>query len=269
MSIYFLGDVHGDPLPSLSYKKNPNLKSLNNNDTIIQLGDFGVPFFNKDINGGYADNIFKWLSTRPYNFIVVAGNHENFDYWETCPIVDIFGGKARQAMTKKYKYPVYFIDSPTILTIENKKILCLPKGDSHDINNLLNPKDKNFKTIKKKLNKRFREGDWSAHYRVIGETWWPQEKIDIDLYDGFVDNHAYEHFDFICSHIPPAFVSNAFGYNEKSEGERYFEFLFDRLNFDYWVHGHLHINYYSEVSGICGLFSNVVESNDIVNLKGV
>lgn len=50
MSLYFLGDVHGDPIMSLSYKKNPELKKLTSNDTIIQLGDFGVPFLTMKLN---------------------------------------------------------------------------------------------------------------------------------------------------------------------------------------------------------------------------
>lgn len=213
--------------------------------------------------------MFSWIDSKPYNFIVVGGNHENYDYWETCPVVDIFDGKARQAVIDNKKYNIYFIDSPTVLNIDNKKILCLPKGNSHDINNLLNPKDKDFNLMKRKLNKRLREGDYTAHYRVIGETWWPQEKIDVNLYNSFVDEHINEHFDFVCSHIPPAFVSQYFYGGMPSEGERYFEIIYEGIDFDYWAHGHLHNMYYSELSSMVGLYSTVVNSNDIENLRRI
>lgn len=263
MSLYFLGDIHGNPYPSLSFKNNPHLRKLTSDDVIVQLGDFGVPFTPQDLNG-YADSVFKWIDSQKYTFIVVGGNHENYDYWETCPIVDIFGGKARKATTNKGEYNIYFIDFPTVLTIDNKKLLCLPKGNSHDIDNLLNPKDNDYKQKKRALNKRLRDGDWSAHYRIIGQTWWPQEKIDIEKYEEFVDSVSDNYFDFICSHITPSFVAYAFGFRTTNEGENYFERVFDNVNFGVWVHGHLHSEYYSSVSDMCGLYSHVRKSDELM-----
>lgn len=202
MGLYFLGDTHGEPIVSLSYKYNPHLRSLTEDDVIIQLGDFGVPFTEKDIIGGCADYTFDWISSKPYKFIVVGGNHENYDYWESCPIVDIYGGKARQAVTKKKSYSIYFVDFPTIFDICGKHVLCIPKAESHDIWNLLDPKDSNFKRIKKRLE---RDNQW---YRVIGKSWWPQEKMNVQLFDNFIDKHINEHFDYICSHDAPSLINN-------------------------------------------------------------
>lgn len=262
MSLYFLGDIHGDPYTSLSFKSNPKMRELTSDDVIIQLGDFGVPFTPQDLNS-YADSVFKWIDSQKYTFIVVGGNHENYDYWDTCPTVEIFGGKAKKAVTNKNEYNIYFIDFPTVLNIDGKNILCLPKGDSHDINNLLDPNDKDFKLKKKALNKRYMNGDITAHYRVIGQTWWPQEKIDVEKYEEFVDSVSDTYFDFICSHVSPSFVSYGFGFNKANEGENCFERIYDSVSFGTWVHGHLHREYYSTVSGICGLYSHVVKSDEL------
>lgn len=222
-----------------------------------------MPFFPEDIIKR-IDYIFNWISSKPYKFIIIGGNHENYDYWESCPIVDIYGGKARQAITNKGTYPIYFVDFPTIFTIDNKRILCIPKAESHDIWNLLDPKNPNFKKEKKRLNKNH---EW---YRVIGESWWPQEKMNVQEFDNFINKHADEHFDYICSHDAPGSINSWYKRGRfrvnSTEGQEYLESLRQKLDFDIWIHGHFHFEgQWHEVydSRMIGLYKYAISEQEI------
>lgn len=265
MGIYFCGDIHGDPYTTFSYERNPELKTLTENDIVIQLGDFGC-IWDKGGNSKNDRNKLRFLATKPWTTIVVLGNHENYDEIEKMPYTEIFGGKCRQGvyMNEKYKN-IFFVDFPTIFTIEDKKILCVPKAESHDIWNLLDPNEPNFKIHKKQLNESYQ------FYRVIGESWWPQEKMNIDEFDSFIDEHYFEHFNYICSHDAPAALFRFPGTNRgcATDGERYMEMMRQNMNFDCWVHGHFHFTgrWPLEDNRMICLYNKVHSEEDLVNIK--
>ena len=236
-----MSDTHGKVIERFSYRQNPALRQLTNDDIIFVLGDFGEPFGLSTYKE--AEYVFNFLDEKPWTTIIIGGNHDDYDYWQSCPQVEIFGGKTRQAQFYGRFFSVFFIDEITILDIEQQHILCIPCAESHDADNLLDPKDSMFKR-KRQLLKRHNQ-----FYRVIGKTWWPQEKMDIQKNAEFIEHHINEHFDFILTHDAPALINTWFkrsdesGRRKSTAGQLFLEELRHTLNFDVWFHGHFHFDY--------------------------
>ena len=238
--IFCTGDAHGKVVERFSFRQHPELRQLQLNDIVFQLGDFGQPFGPNTYKE--AKYTFRFLDDKPWITIIVGGNHDDYDYWESCPQVKLFGGIARQAQFNGELYSVFFVDHITIFNIENNHILCIPKAQSHDIWNLLDPARPNFKTEKRHLRK--------AHlwFRVKHESWWPQELMDIEENMNFMEQHEHEHFDLVLSHDAPSLITQWFKRPsditrmKPTEGERYLEVLRKTLDFDSWIHGHFHFD---------------------------
>lgn len=229
------GDTHGKVIERFSFKRHPELRKLQKGDIIFQLGDFGQPFG----PGTYkeAEYTFNFLNDKPWTTIIIGGNHDDYDFWESCPQVKIFNGIARQAKISDKTFSVFFIDEITILDIENNHILCIPKANSHDIWNLLDPEDVDFKSKKKHMQKTHQ---W---FRVKHQSWWPQEQMDIQKNMNFMEQHEKEHFDLILSHDAPGLIISWFNARSvPTEGERYLDMLRKTLDFDSWIHAHFHFD---------------------------
>ena len=89
LTIYITGDTHA-ALNNESglYKKGHKLrkdfiKSLNPNDILIVLGDFGYT---------WTPDILKQYSC-PAITLAVDGNHDNFTYLNSCPKIEMFGSE--------------------------------------------------------------------------------------------------------------------------------------------------------------------------------
>ena len=217
MSIYFTGDTHGDTT-RFSYRHFPESRDFTSEDVMIICGDAGYVWEYPNSKDAKRDKYaLKWLSTKPYNFLCVCGNHENFNVIEEMPIIDKWNGKVRQCVYDGVVYNnIFYVDFPTILDINDKHILIIPKADSHD--------------------KQLRKEDIS---------WWKQEKGNISDEREFIYKHTDEHFDYIITHDCPALfnVSHApHGSRRLKDTPReiFFEELRNNLNYDYWIHGHMH-----------------------------
>ena len=110
--IYITGDTHA-ALNNESglYKKGHKLrkdfiKSLNPNDILIVLGDFGYT---------WTPDILKQYSC-PAITLVVDGNHDNFTYLNLCPKIEMFGSEVGVI-----KDNVYRLLSGNIYSIEGIK----------------------------------------------------------------------------------------------------------------------------------------------------
>ena len=261
--LFITGDTHGKVIERFSYRQNPALKQLTNDDIIFVLGDFGQPFGPGTLNE--AEYVFKFLDDKPWTTFIIGGNHDDYNYWQSCPQVEIFGGKAHQAQFNNKLFSVFFIDKITILDIENIHILCIPCAESHDADILLDPKDPVFKR-KQQLLKR--QNKW---FRVIDKSWWPQEKMNIQENAEFIDYHINEHFDFVFTHDAPALINTWFKRNGEPDhrnstaGQLFLEELRKTLDFDAWFHGHFHFTgtwnkLYDD--RICGLYYEIIELID-------
>ena len=77
--VYLTGDTHGDiDINKLSHQQWEKGKELTDKDCVVILGDFGLPFLDKEVNedgtpakGAYAYWI-KWLAQKPYKILWVG-----------------------------------------------------------------------------------------------------------------------------------------------------------------------------------------------------
>lgn len=246
MAIYITGDVHGDAINRFSYRKHPQLRELTTQDIVIVLGDWGIPW-NKHTQEQDKYTI-KFLNEKPWTTIALRGNHDNTDALRAMPQEEKYGGKMRRLVIDDVTADrTFIIDEPTILTLEGNRCLCIPGADSHDVWPIRNSftglnvvdkeNDPNWKSQVKNFKQR------GLFYRVKGESWWPDEGVNIDLCDRLLDNEA-GHFDFIFTHESPAFISRELGF-APTIGEAYLEIMRKHTDFDAWFYGHLHRNCWS------------------------
>ena len=246
MSLYVTGDTHGDVISRFSFKCHPVLRNLTKDDIVIILGDFGIPWNHltqeQDVYSA------KWLDEKPWTTIALRGNHDNTDLLREMPRENQFGGEVRRLQVGDYTADhIFVVDVPTILTLESQKCLCIPGADSHDVwpirnsftglNVIDKEKDPNWKNQTKDFKRR------GYFYRIKGESWWPDEGVNIDLCDRLLDNEA-GHFDFIFTHESPALISRELGF-APTIGEAYLEIMRKHTDFDAWFYGHLHRNCWS------------------------
>lgn len=118
--IYVTGDTHGQ----IDRFKEKPVAGLKKGDTLIVLGDFG---FLWDDSRQEKKNRH-WLSKRRYKILFIDGCHENFDLLAQYPTEDFMGGKA-----KHIEGNLWYILRGSVLTIEDKKLLCFGGGESNDI----------------------------------------------------------------------------------------------------------------------------------------
>lgn len=178
------------------------------------------------------------------------------------PIVDKFGGQVRQMQHDSIVYEnIYYIDSPGVYNINDRKCLIIPGAESRDIWNLLDPADENFDRDKKALAKNhlwFRIKDW---------TWWENEAVDIQECEIMRVKQDWDSqaFDYILTHDSPALFcklrSSGHGFRlSPTEGEKYLDSLRKKLNFNRWLHGHQHVNWqYPEDNRIMCLYNWIIE----------
>lgn len=237
MSVYVTGDIHGDPIKRFSFKAHPKLRELTKDDYMIVLGDCGVPF-------GYQAPWFnekefeyqkQWLSNQKYSFIFICGNHDDYDYVETLPQVNVFNNGSVRKMLDN----VFYIDTPGVYDIADQHCLIIPGAESHDVQDgILDPQDETFPETYHKWKK-----DYSKMFRVKHWNWWEQEKVDTSAIKEHVNEWIDDHFDFVFTHDSPCL--QRWDYWEKrwsilTDSERALEFVYYQIEFDAWFHGHFH-----------------------------
>lgn len=234
MSIYITGDTHGDLVSRFSYHRHPELRSWTKDDVVFVLGDVGVPWYN---TAKYDTYHLDFCASKPPTFIFILGNHENYDEIEKMPTVEKFGGKLLQCTFNDKTYDnIFYVKDLTILDIEDEHILCISHAESHDIWNLLDPQDPEFQSKRKKMN------NTRLFYRVKGQSWWPQEKMDVSKTQSLLAPHLNDHFTLILSHDYPKAIIG-FYYTTlglPTEGQRFLDKVRRTVDFDGWLHGHLH-----------------------------
>lgn len=87
--IYFISDLHED----INFKGLQDyLKIATDNDLLIILGDIGLNFRETEENKEFT----KQFLSIDKKIAFIEGNHENFDYYNSFPVIDWCGGKAHK-----------------------------------------------------------------------------------------------------------------------------------------------------------------------------
>lgn len=139
-NIYLVGDIHGGQgkgLEKLNSKNFPEAKNLNN-DYLIFLGDFGLPFkydsvaYAKAKSNPYCREelyYINWLTEKfkTCKLLVTLGNHENYPMIRALPKVQMFGDEVH-----KLNDNIFFFRRGKIYNIEGMNFLNLDGALSVD-----------------------------------------------------------------------------------------------------------------------------------------
>lgn len=263
--IYCTGDLHGEPIERFSFRQHPGLRRLDETDVMVCLGDIGIGW-------GLPQTIrewrykLQWMANQKYTYLLVRGNHDNTDWWLSCPPtagnekVRLIDGDLRQAaLEDKIFDNIYLVYSSALLDVCGKKCLAIGGAKSHDAHHLAWPHEK------ERIKRLKREHQF---YRVIGKSWWSDENINIPYafsllndyfrttgtYHAYVENLPFVddgkkrvgYFDYIFTHDCPAFMCDVYarpgglGRLRPTENEDFLELIKDHINYRYFIHGHMH-----------------------------
>lgn len=153
--VYLTGDLHANWDSRESF-----IRSLDKSDILIVLGDFG---FN------WSPLIFKtYLENEPAcKMLWIDGNHENFSYLNTFPIVDMYGGKCHKLSDK-----CYHLMRGEMFEIGGKKYFAF--GGARSIDRI---------------------------YRTPGLSWWPEEVPSRKEYAKAMNKLKIDHkYDYLLTH---------------------------------------------------------------------
>jgi hypothetical protein len=159
--IYLTGDTHNTRHVNtlLEFKK-----LMKDDDIIIQLGDFGFPFYFNEKEERVLDN----LNKSPGLLLFIDGNHEKFPALAELPVEQHFNGPVGVLRSK-----IWHLKRFNIYTINNQTFLALGGGDSYD-----------------------------KARRLWGYDWFPEEMpTSKELYD-LMD--SVKSVDYVLSHEVPA-----------------------------------------------------------------
>ncbi len=118
--VYITGDVHGD----IDFFKDPRLKKLTEDDTLIICGDFGFLWDGSE----KEKKALSVLEKKKYTICFVDGVHENFDMLKEYPPYRYKGGNAQKIASN-----IYHLMRGEIFTFERKTFFVMGGGESEDI----------------------------------------------------------------------------------------------------------------------------------------
>ncbi|NCQ51314.1 hypothetical protein GW796_05370 [archaeon] len=212
--IFLTGDIHS----SISIRKlsNKNWKeghTLNKNDYVIILGDFGLIW--EEYRTKESDFWLKWLDDQPWTTLFIDGNHENHTLLNKLPRKHLFGSKVGIV-----SHSIFHLLRGEVYNINKKKILTIGGATSHD-----------------------------KEYRVYGKSIWHEEDIthdDISTAKENVKNNLFE-VDYVLTHCAPPKIAfkcidnrNSFYQPDTSENQLDWFFESSRLKYKKHYFGHYH-----------------------------
>lgn len=270
-NIYITGDLHGDVIERFSFNKHPELRELDETDVMVQLGDTALCWpYDSHKQSQY---VLDWLGKQNYTFLFVRGNHDNVDWWESCPStkgnksVSLLAGDLRQARAGGKVYEnVFLVTSAAFLEICGETCLCVGGAESTDAAYTLYSHEK-------EMAKYFREQN--IFFRTIGLNWWANEGIDISHLWSIITywrkKLGNKQVDFIFTHQSPAIFCEtcwALLRHDRMFPLEEQNFL-DRIYYDFpqasWFHGHQHLDLnepYGENGNICCVFESIIKISE-------
>lgn len=210
--VYLTADIHGDVnIKKITRKVWPKQHELTRNDYLIICGDYGLIWRN--------DKTFKYLmdfyTSRKYTILACPGNHENFTWLYTLPIVSWHNGKVYQVADN-----IFYAKHGEIYDIDNYKFLFIGGALSID-----------------------------KEYRIYQVSWWLEEELNYQdqLYTlNNLDKYNWS-VDYVITHAAPASIllnmfPNKHEFNGQSATEKFLDYIYQNICFKQWYFGHYHID---------------------------
>lgn len=239
--IYITGDCHGE----FERLKNTRRSFIPDQvfkpgDYLIVCGDMGL-LWKKD-SWDYEYNC-KVLNKVIPTVLFVPGNHENYDWIEELPVTEWHGGKVRKVLGDK----VIMLERGQVLEIEGKKFFTFGGASSHDFDMILDPSEPTYWEDRELA-------QWThTFYRVLGESWWPQELPDEEEMQEGRDNleKVGWEVDYVITHCCSSGTQDYMQENYKFDGYSnsryktdvltdYFDEIEKKLSYKQWFFGHFH-----------------------------
>lgn len=234
--IYITGDTHGDFRRFSNRRMRADLPGLTEKDYIIICGDFGM-CWEHEYSRTFEFNK-EFFSAKPYTILWVQGNHENYDMLEAFELEEWNGGKARHIVRDK----VILLERGQVFNIEGNTFFTFGGASSHDISGgVLDRKDPNFALKKKRAS---RDG---LPYRILRESWWPQElPTEEEMQEGLRNLEKVDYkVDYVITHCCATSVQDLLDSTPGSLYDAdiltdYFQTLEEKLTYRHWYFGHYH-----------------------------
>lgn len=205
--VYITGDIHGD----ISFFKNPKLKKLTEDDTLIVCGDFGF-LWNRSEK---EKKTLEVLKKKKYTICFVDGTHENYDILNSYKPYRYKGGNAHKIAPN-----IYHLLRGEIFTFDKKTFFCMGGGESADI-----------------------------EMRTEGESWWKEEMPSADeLMNGAQNLKDAEYqVDYVITHEAPALAKDFIRLHTNQEMHltplnTYLQELMKSVEYNHWFFGSLHMD---------------------------
>lgn len=170
MRIFITGDCHGE---FGKLQKFTDKTKYNSDDYVIILGDFGFVWYNNDDK----EHQLNTKALAPFSrcnctFIVVGGNHENYNAIESFyPIKEFNGARARYIRDN-----IVWIERGEVFTLNGKKFWCF--GGAYSID---------------------------KQYRKENKTWWEREQANDEEMNYGLDTVKCAP-DYILTHDCPHYI---------------------------------------------------------------
>lgn len=214
--LFVCGDLHATyDIKKLNVQIFPEQKELTKEDVLVQLGDFGLLWFEPGTNKE-QDYWINWLSMKNFTTLVIPGNHENYDVIENLPWTEMFGNKVQYHNTENGV--IYFLKRGAVYNINKKKVWIFGGGDSIDKNK-----------------------------RIVRVSWWPQEIPSTKEFDfgmNELDKVGWK-VDYVFTHTCPfEIIPLLGGYIDKMKDPvaQYLQVIQEKLTFEEWHFGHFHVD---------------------------
>lgn len=205
--VYITGDVHGD----ISFFKNPKLKKLTEDDTLIICGDFG---FLWDA-GEKEKKALEVLKKKKYTICFVDGAHENYDILNSYQPYRYKGGNAHKIAPN-----IFHLLRGEIFTFDKKTFFCMGGGESED-----------------------------AEMREEGKSWWRDEMPNAEeLLNGAQNLKDADYtVDYVITHEAPAIAKDFIRLHSNTEMHlaplnTYLQELMKSVEYNHWFFGSLHMD---------------------------
>ena len=211
--IFVTGDTHRmKDVEKLDKENFPEQNLLTKSDYLIIAGDFGG-IWTGDLKD---EEVLDYHSGKNYTTLFVAGNHENHDLLESCPVEMWNGGKVH-----KIREDIIHLMNGQVYNIEGRKIFTMGGATSVD-----------------------------KMFRKEGVSWWAKEEPSREEMIEATENLVAcgNEVDYIISHTCPEIVrKNAFEiYNDfieyTSPVEQYLDIILENVSYKKWFTGHIHID---------------------------
>lgn len=235
--IYITGDTHSD-VKRFSTSAFPEQKEMTKDDYLIILGDFGLVWDKEESE--YEKYWLDWLENKPFTTLFIDGNHENFDRLNKYKTENWKDGKIN-----RIRQSVIHLKRGYVFNIDGTKIFAFGGARSHDIDDgILKPGDPRIK----EWNKHNYMGYRSKRFRVLRESWWPQEMPDKKERERGLANLEKNDFkvDFILTHDMPTSTLTLYcalyaGFQAKPDIlEDYLDDIRSKTEYKRWFCGHYH-----------------------------